>query len=571
MIFIDMKSLLMVSLISIVLVAGCTSNMSPTDIAKGTMFAQSFLAEYPNAKIVAVYVNQNTMSSILPQLQADCGSQMTSKDYWKITITDQSTNLNAVVWVDAQKQQPVCAIRTAMNTTIIQPNPAPSKPPTTENGLPDLIISNFDIEPKFPIVGQQINVSITIKNVGTATAYPVVYILYVNGSATRSNENEPPLSLSPGKIMTYKITSYNVVTKYNIGTYVIKTEVNPAGVNGQRLVKESNYDNNVAEETITVTGDESCVPNKCDPSNCRIQPDGCGGTLYCTCPSGLMCSNADATCKPQITLEVSPAGSGTACANNICASDSITTMFEINSNVTFLWTPYNGYTFDHYEVTRYDNNNKASATYNNFTAILDSSFTVVAYFNKNSTIPTPYPKVGTPNIMLFVMSLCPYGMPAENALEPVISELGFIANFNIHFIANISGDSVTAIHGPLEAQEDLRQACIFAHNNNMNFWNYVMKINSVCSKLTNNTDSYNACWQNAATELDLSISDIETCSNGAEGISLLKADGNLINSFGVLGSPTLIINGVAYNGERTTTAYKQAICSSFVTVPPQCL
>ena len=248
-----MKKLMLLGLILlVVLIAGCAGT-SPTEIAKGTQMAQSFLNEYPNANIVAAYFNETSMQSLLPDLQQKCGTQITSSDYYKVSITDVSKNLDVVVWVDAKSQTPVCAIRTAPNSTVIQPNPGPSKPPISENGLPDLIVSDMYVQPESPIVGQQIAISLTLKNIGTATAYPVIYILSVNGSATRSNENEPLLSLSPGGTMTYKITS-DVVTKYNIGSYDIKVEVNPVGVNGPRLVKESNYDNNIAEKAISVTG-----------------------------------------------------------------------------------------------------------------------------------------------------------------------------------------------------------------------------------------------------------------------------------------------------------------------------
>ena len=35
-------------------------------------------------------------------------------------------------------------------------------------------------------------------------------------------------------------------------------------------------------------------------------------------------------------------------------------------------------------------------------------------------------------------------------------------------------------------------------------------------------------------------------------------------------SPTLVINGVEYNGARTPEGYKQAICNSFETAPAEC-
>lgn len=51
---------------------------------------------------------------------------------------------------------------------------------------------------------------------------------------------------------------------------------------------------------------------------------------------------------------------------------------------------------------------------------------------------------------------------------------------------------------------------------------------------------------------------------------MMKAEESLAGQYGVSGSPTLIINGVLYNGARTADAYKQAICSAFNNAPAEC-
>ncbi len=83
---------------------------------------------------------------------------------------------------------------------------------------------------------------------------------------------------------------------------------------------------------------------------------------------------------------------------------------------------------------------------------------------KPTTSPTPVPlpvKSARPSTELFVMSFCPYGVQAENAMDPVVDLLGTKADFTVRYIATVNGDTVDAVkslHGLPEAKEDLRQS-----------------------------------------------------------------------------------------------------------------
>ena len=187
--------------------------------------------------------------------------------------------------------------------------------------------------------------------------------------------------------------------------------------------------------------------------------------------------------------------------------------------------------------------------------------------------PQETPKTDKPEVQLFVMSFCPYGIQAENAMKPVVDLLGNKANIKIHFIANVGGttpDSVQSLHGSVEAQEDLRQVCMMKYYDQKTYWNYLMTINTNCSSKYRDTTAYDECWKNAATKAGIDITKIDTCSKGSEGVELLKADDELTSSKGITGSPTLLINGVRYNGARTSDAFKEAICDAFTTRPEEC-
>jgi glutaredoxin len=187
--------------------------------------------------------------------------------------------------------------------------------------------------------------------------------------------------------------------------------------------------------------------------------------------------------------------------------------------------------------------------------------------------PTETPKTDKPTVQLYVMAFCPYGIQAENAMKPVADLLGSKADIQVHFIATVSGttpDTVQSLHGPVEAQEDLRQVCIMKNYDQKTYWNYVMTIDATCSGQRSDSAAYDTCWKSAAKNASIDATKIDTCSKGSDGMTLIKADADLSAANGVSGSPTLIINGVTYNGERTPDAYKTAICNAFTTAPAEC-
>ena len=192
---------------------------------------------------------------------------------------------------------------------------------------------------------------------------------------------------------------------------------------------------------------------------------------------------------------------------------------------------------------------------------------------KPATSPTPIPepvKSSRPSTELFVMSFCPFGVQAENAMGPVVDLLGTKSDIRVRFIATVSGDtvdSVKSLHGMAEAKEDLRQLCIMKMYPDI-YWDYLNLMNTQCYPGWQNATLLASCQKNVTTSLD--ITNIETCATGSEGIALLRADEAITQNLKVTGSPTLIMNGQKYVGQRTAEAYKQAICARFETPPAEC-
>jgi glutaredoxin len=181
-------------------------------------------------------------------------------------------------------------------------------------------------------------------------------------------------------------------------------------------------------------------------------------------------------------------------------------------------------------------------------------------------------KSARPTVDLYVMSFCPYGTQAETAMGPVVDLLKSKADIRIRYLTTISGttvDSVTSLHGPAEAKEDLRQICINKYYPEQ-YWSYINAFNQQCYPSWRNATVLDSCQKNTTAALSIDSAKIDTCAEGSEGITLLKADEAAAGNDHARVSPMLFINGVLYSGARTPDAYKQGICAYFETTPAEC-
>jgi len=176
---------------------------------------------------------------------------------------------------------------------------------------------------------------------------------------------------------------------------------------------------------------------------------------------------------------------------------------------------------------------------------------------------------GTADVEFYVMSQCPYGTQVEDAIKPVLDELGNNVNFKINFIANDNGDGTFAsLHGQPEVDENIRQLCAMklAPESYMDF--------IICqNKDINNAESN---WESCAKEADIDVEALKTCAEGAEGIALHSESVAKANSAQAMGSPTIFIDGQSYVGGRDPTSFKIAICSLLNNHPacsemPECM
>jgi len=185
------------------------------------------------------------------------------------------------------------------------------------------------------------------------------------------------------------------------------------------------------------------------------------------------------------------------------------------------------------------------------------------------------PSAETPDVKLFVMSFCPFGQQAEEMIKPVQDLLRDSITIEPHFVINdrsaapsvksgcIKNNTICALHGVKELYENVRQVCIWKDYQDK-WWDYVSCINENCDK-----DDVDTCWQPCAEENQISVAKIRACQE-VEGTSIAEKERDLSDELGATGSPSLIINGYKYGGERTPETLKKAICKGFKNPPPEC-
>ncbi len=183
------------------------------------------------------------------------------------------------------------------------------------------------------------------------------------------------------------------------------------------------------------------------------------------------------------------------------------------------------------------------------------------------------PNSDVPDVKLFVMAYCPFGLQAEKAMIPVYNLLKDKANFSINYVIYsnygnecLDNGTYCSMHGGAELTEDIRQMCILKNYGKDTLWKYLDKFDHECTYQNAKT-----CWEDVEKELGLNETLIQNCIDKEKTeFTMLKNEKDLDSKYNVRGSPTLIINGKEYSGGRSPEAFKEAVCSAFNTKPSEC-
>jgi len=198
--------------------------------------------------------------------------------------------------------------------------------------------------------------------------------------------------------------------------------------------------------------------------------------------------------------------------------------------------------------------------------------------------PTSVPKTDKPKVELFIMSFCPYGIQAAEAMAPAAGLLGSKANISLGYViydnyaknrgANWSqycsdaSEKYCSMHGVTELNEDIRQMCIQKYQPTK-LWAYMSLIIADYNARTVSASNIADKWKGYAQTAGVDVAKVETCFN-TEAETLLAAQVALNTQYGVGGSPSLIVNGVDASFARNPEGYKTGICGAFNTAPGEC-
>lgn len=162
-------------------------------------------------------------------------------------------------------------------------------------------------------------------------------------------------------------------------------------------------------------------------------------------------------------------------------------------------------------------------------------------------------------VELYVMSLCPFGIEAENGIFPAVKALGKAVDLRLNFIAN-EGPAIAAgkpsfnsLHGAPEVEENIRQLCMGKHYP-ASYLDFILE--------RNKSSAQAADWQAAVAKLGGDPKAIEACAGGAEGAALLSLSIKASEAKRVNSSPTIYINGAAYSGARRPRSFTLAVCAA---------
>jgi len=222
-------------------------------------------------------------------------------------------------------------------------------------------------------------------------------------------------------------------------------------------------------------------------------------------------------------------------------------------------------------------------------ATKDGQYLFPQAFNLNPPKPKEFPKTEKPDVKLFVMSFCPFGNQAEEMLMPVVDLLKDKADIQLHYIiySNYASgypdycldkeNKYCSMHGIGELNQDIRELCVWKYQRDK-FWDFVKEINE-----KTNAQNVDQKWEAIAKNLGINVEKIKECQTN-EAYNLLDQEIALTSktypvqdpeAFGtdktsISGSPTLVINGIIYTGNRSAEDFKKAICSAFKNPPSEC-
>ncbi|GEM_PF-245851 len=161
------------------------------------------------------------------------------------------------------------------------------------------------------------------------------------------------------------------------------------------------------------------------------------------------------------------------------------------------------------------------------------------------------------DLKVFVMTHCPFGLRALDAMKDVLKAFGTEIKFDIHYIVTDMGGEFNALHGQIEVDESIRQLCVKKMvPENYKFMDYIW-----CRNETIRNQEPDTAWTKCAELVGLESAKVEECFN-KEGKELLKAEAALALSLNISASPTWLVNNKSLFQGIDPAGIQQGICGA---------
>ncbi len=134
---------------------------------------------------------------------------------------------------------------------------------------------------------------------------------------------------------------------------------------------------------------------------------------------------------------------------------------------------------------------------------------------------------------LFVMSMCPYGTKALDAVDKVLEVFGKNIDLDIYYIGNEKNGKLTSMKGQSEVDENIRQLCAMKYYpKNHKYMEYI-----TCRNKNIRSPKWKSCAKDG-----IKPEVIEKCSTGEEGKKLFAESLKVPQKLGFGASPTWLAN-----------------------------
>lgn len=172
-----------------------------------------------------------------------------------------------------------------------------------------------------------------------------------------------------------------------------------------------------------------------------------------------------------------------------------------------------------------------------------------------------------PQVELFVMSHCPYGVQMEKAILPVVKTLGDKIDFQLKFCDY-------AMHREKELKEQLRQHCIKVEQSEklipyLDCFAKEGKTDTCLSEAGIDKASLGSCVEEVDQEYKVTenFKNKDTWKNGFPTFNVYRYDNE---RYKIGGSPALVINNQKVQVNRSPSDLLSSICSAFTKSPSSC-